>query len=171
MMRPLAMSAVLAALALAACDGPAPVPPPQEVSDSSVAQFCGMLVSEHEGPKGQIFVRGQSKPFWFASVNDAVAFLRMEETPKNIVVVYVNDMARAHDWAHPEPGTWIDAKRAIYVINSRKHGGMHGADGAEAVPFGDRVAAKRFVAQNGGQMVTLAGIPDSVLHPDAESGS
>lgn len=170
MIRTFARAAFALTLALAACDKPPAVPPPapQEVSDSATAQFCGMLLSEHAGPKGQIFVRDKAKPFWFASVRDTIAFLRLPEMPKDVVAVYVNDMGRAHNWQQPEPGTWVDARRALYVIGSRRRGGM---DAAEAVPFGDKAAARRFAAANGGRVVAFADIPDSYIFPDQGGGS
>jgi copper chaperone NosL len=170
MTRSLAFAVLAFALALSGCgrpDAKAP-PPPQEVSDSATAQFCGMLLSEHPGPKGQIFVRDQAKPFWFASVRDTIAFLRLPEMPKNVVAVYVNDMGRAHDWQQPEAGTWVDAKRAVYVIGSRRLSGM---DTAEAVPFGDRASAQRFAAANGGRVVGLSDIPDSYIFSGEGHGS
>jgi len=42
---------------------------------------------------------------------------------------------------------WIDARKAFFVIESRKQGGM-GA--AEAVPYGNRESADAFAAANGG---------------------
>ncbi len=161
-------AALLLTLLLAGCNRPAAAPPPQEVSEDATAQFCGMLLSEHAGPKGQIFVRDQPAPFWFASVRDAIAFLRLPEMPKNVVAIYVNDMARARDWAHPEKGTWIDAKRAFYVIGSAQRSGM---ETAEAVPFGDAAAAQRFATAHGGRVVGLNDIPNSYVLPDQGEGS
>jgi copper chaperone NosL len=158
-----------AVLAFAGCDKPpAAPPPPQEVSAASTAQFCGMPLSEHAGPKGQIFVRDQTTPFWFASARDTIAFLRLPEMPKNIVAVYVNDMARAHNWEQPEVGTWIDARRAYYVIESRRRSGM---DAEEAVPFGEADAARRFAEANGGRVVGFADIPDSYIFSGQGGGS
>ncbi|MDR3471268.1 MAG: nitrous oxide reductase accessory protein NosL, partial [Devosia sp.] len=60
--------ALIGLLLLAACnrgDGAAEAPRPREVNDASLAQFCGMALSEHAGPKGQIFVRGLPDPYWF----------------------------------------------------------------------------------------------------------
>ena len=45
--------------------------------------------------------------------------------------MYVNDMGVAR-WEAPEPGTWIDANGAWYVIGSDRMGGM---GVPEAVPF------------------------------------
>ncbi len=61
-----------------------------------------MSLSEHAGPKAQIFVRGLPDPYWFASVRDAFAFTMLQEMPKAITAIYVNDMARAKNWDQPE---------------------------------------------------------------------
>ncbi len=165
-----AIAAVLVLLSLAGCkdaDRTAAAPPPQEIGDSAVAQFCGMDLTEHPGPKGQLFVRGQAKPFWFASVRDAVAFTMLPEMPKTITAIYVTDMARAQHWDHPEPGTWVDAHKALYVIGSRRKSGM---DTDEAVPFGNAKAAAAFAAQNGGDVVPFADIPRSYVLGSGASG-
>jgi len=164
------MALLLAVMTLAGCDqGSAPEkpPPPQEVSDQSVAHFCGMLVKEHPGPKGQIFLSDSKDPVWFASVTQTLSFTMLPEEPKNIVAIYVTDMGRAKNWDQPEPGTWIDAKKAFYVIESRQRGGM-GSN--EAIPFGEEGQAKSFVEANGGRVVTFTEMPESyVLQPSGSS--
>ena len=64
--------------------------------------------------------------------------------------------------AGKKPGAtnWIDARKAFFVIESRKQGGM-GA--AEAVPFGNRESADAFAAANGGKVVTFAQIPGAYV--------
>ena len=155
---------LLGLLSLAACsrgDSAAAAPPPREVTDASVAQFCGMALTEHAGPKGQIFVRGLHDPYWFSSVRDAFAFTMLQETPKAIAAFYVSDMARAKNWDQPEPGMWVEARNAYFVIGSRHRGGM-GAD--EAIPFGAAAAAQAFANANGGRVVRFAEMPkDYVL--------
>lgn len=148
---------------LAACkdDSLAALPPPQEPDKDTLAQICGMLLSEHAGPKAQIFLRDTAAPLWFTSVRDAVAYSILPEMPKTIIAFYVNDMGRATQWDQPEAGTWIEAKRADFVIGSRKKSGMN-TD--EAVPFGEEAAARAFAQVNGGSVVRLADIPaDYVL--------
>lgn len=155
--------ALLLMLALAACDDDGPsanAPAPQEISADAIGQFCGMSLQEHPGPKGQIFVRDDTKPFWFASVRDTVAFTLLPEMPKNVTAIYVSDMARAHDWNSPEPGTWIEARKAMFVIGSSRKSGM---DTDEAVPFGEAAAAQRFVASYGGRVVRFSEIPPSYV--------
>lgn len=156
----------LALVVLAGCDRAvpaAPPPPPAEVSDESTGYYCGMLLVDHEGPKGQVHLAGGSPPIWFSSVRDTIAFLRLPEEPKQVAAVYVNDMGRAADWARPEAGAWVDARAAWFVLDSAMRGGM-GAN--EAVPFGTQAAAEAFRARHGGRVARLDDIPDAyVLGP------
>jgi len=143
-------------------------PAPQEISEGAQAQFCGMALTEHPGPKGQLFVRGQDKPFWFASVRDTFAFTMLAEMPKNIAAIYVNDMGRVRNWSVPEPGTWVEAREAVYVIGSRRRAGM---DTDEAVPFAAPDAAHRFAADNGGRVVRYEEMPLDYIFPPQGNGS
>ncbi len=168
MMRALLLAALALASAIPGCDDrkEAALPAPQEVTADSIAQFCNMNLDEHPGPKGQIFVKSDSKPFWFASVHDVFAFLMLKDTPKDVMAIYVNDMAKATSWEKPEPGTWVDAHRAFYVIGSRKKSGMNED---EAVPFSDRGAAERFADANGGRIVGFADMPrDYILQEKSQ---
>jgi copper chaperone NosL len=144
---------------LAACDrsgDSARAPSPREVTDASIAEFCGMNLSEHSGPKAQIFVRDLPNPYWFASVRDAFAFAMLQETPKAFTAIYVSDMAKAKSWEQPEAGAWVEAHKATYVIGSRRRSGMNTA---EAIPFGDSEAARDFVGSNGGRLVSFDEMP------------
>ena len=111
---------LLAGLLVAACHDDAAKPPvAQEPPRDAVAEFCGMSMREHPGPKAQIFVQGRVAPYWFASVHDMFAFTLMPEEPRAITAIYVNDMGRARDWEHPEPGTWmVDATIPADVANN-----------------------------------------------------
>ena len=162
-------AALLTAL-LAGCDehgGEAVVPPPREVGDSAIGHYCGMALAEHPGPKGQIFLAGKPDPVWCSSVHDAFAFTLLPEEPKDIAAIYVNDMGKAKNWDPPEAGSWIDAKKAWYVIGSSRKGGM---GGDEAVPFGDEAAARDFAAANGGRLVRFDTMPKSYIIPEGGQG-
>ncbi len=138
----------------------AEIPEPRELTRAAIGHYCNMIVEDHPGPKGQIFLTDRDDPIWFSSVRDTIAFTLLPEEAKDIAAIYVNDMGRA-SWAAPEAGTWIDAKVAWYVIGSGRTGGM-GAP--EAVPFAARSAADSFVAEHGGTVVAFADIPtDAVL--------
>lgn len=168
----LAAARLAAALAMAAVlagcgeDETAEAPPAQELTREAIGHYCGMIVADHPGPKAQVFVAGRDEPFWFTSVRDAVAFTMLPDEPKTVSAIYVNDMAQATNWESPEPGTWIEARGAWFVIGSSRAGGM-GAP--ETVPFSDDGAAAGFAAQYGGSVVPFDGIPqDYVLAPVAE---
>ncbi|HEY0329133.1 MAG TPA: nitrous oxide reductase accessory protein NosL [Rhodopseudomonas sp.] len=155
--------ALAAAVTLAGCkqETAATMPPAVALNADAMGVFCGMNLMEHPGPKGQILTASRIDPYWFSSARDTVAFTLMPDQPRDIRAIYVSDMGRAPSWEQPGETNWIDAKKALFVIGSRKQGGM-GA--AEAVPFGERAAAEAFVAANGGQVVTFDQIPaDYVL--------
>ncbi len=147
---------------LGACDEAELIeaPSPQEPTRESIGYYCNMIVPDHPGPKGQIFVGSDKEPIWFSSVRDTIAFMRLPEEPKNIQGVYVNDMGKAQTWDQPEPETWISAHDAFYVIHSSRRGGM-GAK--EAVPFGTEAAALAFAQEHGGRVETLADVPDEYI--------
>lgn len=158
MMRRALLACGLLAL-LAACDDKdavANAPPPVALTRDAVGHFCGMTLVEHPGPKGQILLRGDSRPVWFSSARDAVAFTLLDEESKAIRAIYVSDMAQAPSWEDLGGSNWVEARRAFFVLGSDRMGGM-GAE--EAVPFSERAAADRFVAAHGGRVLRLAELP------------
>jgi len=154
-----------AALMLAGCGEAdiAEAPKPAKLTRDATGHYCRMIVADHRGPKGQIHLAGRKGPVWFSSVRDTIAFTMLPEEPKRIAAIYVNDMTST-PWEDPGPGTWIDAKKAVYVIGSTKRGGM-GA--AEAVPFKAAEAAKAFAAKFGGHVVAFDKIPRKYILGEA----
>ena len=146
-------------------------PAPLEPTAASVSYFCAMGVLEHGGPKGQIFLEGKSEPIWFGSVRDAFAFTMLPEEPKKIVAIYVNDLAKARNWDRPEPGDWVEARSAWFVLGSDYTGGM---GDKEAVPFSEEKAARDFAARHGGKVARFAEVPQSYIlesTPPSEAGA
>jgi copper chaperone NosL len=165
-MKTLLKAIVLAGmLALQGCsdEKPTVAPPPLAMPADATGHYCGMLLAEHTGPKGQILLRSGDRPVWFTSVRDTFTFLALPEEPKDIAAVYVSDMAKAPSWDNPGAENWIAAGEAVYVVESDQLGGM---GGAEAVPFGDAMAAQAFVAEHGGRVVPFeeakAAMPQAV---------
>ena len=173
MIRPTVRGALLAAvlcILLAGCNediAGQPKPPPQEPTATSVAYFCSMGLLEHGGPKAQAFRAGKSEPLWFSSVHDAVAFSMLPGEPKDVVAIYVNDMAKAKNWEHPEAGTWVEAHDAWYAIGSDYNADM---GGKEPVPFSDEKAAWTFTAAHGGTVVRFNEIPENYVLESDDSG-
>jgi copper chaperone NosL len=132
-------------------------PPPVALTREAIGHYCGMTLVEHPGPKGQILLRGgDTKPVWFSSARDAIAFTALAEEARTIRAIYVSDMARAESWDQPGATNWVEARRAHFVLGSARRGGM-GAE--EAVPFSDRTAAERFATEHGGRVLAFAEIP------------
>jgi copper chaperone NosL len=159
-------------LALAACDqeqASVTQPPPHDLTPDAIGYFCGMNVQEHPGPKGQIILASRSDPVWFSSARDALAFTMLPEEPKDIQAIYVSDMGKAPSWDKPGAANWVEAHRAVFVIGSRRKGGM-GAD--EAVPFSDRAAAEKFASEHGGRIVSFGDMPrDYILTAGKGTGA
>ncbi|MCO5129169.1 MAG: nitrous oxide reductase accessory protein NosL [Xanthobacteraceae bacterium] len=161
MLRALYIAAL--ALTLAACNQDqtaATPPPPATLNSGAMGLFCGMNVLEHPGPKGQIITASRIDPFWFTSVRDTVAFTLMPDQPRDIRAIYVSDMGAAPSWEQPGATNWIDARKAFFVIESRRQSGM---ETDEAVPFGNRAAAEAFVADHGGRVVGFEQIPSAYV--------
>ena len=153
-----------AALALAGCkDELATLPEPVTMSGDALGHYCQMNLGEHGGPKAQVHLAGVAAPLFFSQVRDAIAYQRMPEQDAKVLVIYVSDMGRAHDWDKPGIDNWIAAGDAHFAVGSDAVGGM-GAD--EIVPFGRRESAESFVKRRGGRVVGLDQIADSeVLAP------
>ena len=149
--------------AVAACDGSgsAEAPAPHELTADVVGTFCGMYVAEHPGPKGQVHLANKDEPLWFPSVRDTVAYLMLPEQQDEVVGIYVNDAAQIGDWDNPEPGTWIDAVEAWYVVGSDRTGGL---GLPEIVPFSSLSAATDFAARHGGETMRLSDIPPAEVY-------
>jgi copper chaperone NosL len=158
---------LLIPVVLAACQKEAArLPAPHKMTAEAIGHYCGMNLLEHPGPKGQIFAASLIEPVWFSSVRDTIAFTMLPDEPKDIQAIYVSDMGKAQSWDKPGADNWVEAGKALFVIGSRLKGGM---GGDEAVPFSDRGAAEKFVAENGGRIVTFDQVPrDYVLASSGE---
>ena len=151
-------------IALAACSKQdnSPPPAPQQISDSAGGHYCSMNLTEHNGPKAQIFLNGKpDKPVWFSTIKQMFGYTKLPEEPKGIHAIYVTDMGKVKDWEKPNADTeWIDAKKAYYVIESSFIGGMGAED---ALPFADKAQAEKFAKEKGGRVVGFAEMPDEYI--------
>ena len=142
---------------LLSCENSQPVdmPAAQTLTRDANGYYCLMTVVNHKGPKGQIILSDKKQALWFTSVRDTIAFTLSAEEPKNIAAIYVNDMSDA-DWDNPGVDNWIDARKAWYVLGSRRSGGM-GAP--EAVPFATKETAALFASEQNGTVYDFHSIP------------
>lgn len=149
-------------LLLAACgkDETAAPPPPAPMSSDVVGHYCGMILAEHAGPKGQIHVKGRKEVYWFSSARDTLAFTMLPEEPKDIAAIYVTAMDKAQSWDKPGAESWVDGRAASYVVGSDARGGM---GQSEIVPFSTPQAAREFAAGRGGSVVAFDQVPRDVV--------
>lgn len=153
---------LLVVLSIAGCgeQQAAVLPAPHTLTADAVGHYCGMDLMEHTGPKGQIILASQSTPVWFSSARDAFSYTMLDEEAKDVRAVYVSDMGQAPSWDNPGVDNWIEARSALFVIESRMQGGM-GAP--ETIPFSDRAAAEKFAAENGGRIVAFSDVPQDYV--------
>jgi copper chaperone NosL len=137
------------------------------MTDEALGYYCQMDIAEHDGPVAQIFRAGFDQPIWFSQVRDAIAYTRLPEETDEVTAFYVSDMTEAQAGGRSDPIAWVDAEEARFVIGSTLAGGM-GAP--EAVPFADPDAAATYAASQGGEVVTLAAIPDDYVLAPVEIG-
>lgn len=156
------ISFLVAAMFLGACSEDTPVerPEPQALTRDVIGYFCGMIVADHEGPKGQVILQNRSEALWFSSVRDTLAYTRLPEEVDPVAAIYVSDISRAQSWEHPGAEAWVEIHDAVYVVGSARRGGM-GAP--EVAPFSDRSDAEKFAEEFGGQILTLDEVPYDAL--------
>ncbi|MBV6271873.1 nitrous oxide reductase accessory protein NosL [Alcaligenaceae bacterium CGII-47] len=135
-------------------------PPPQPITVDAVGHYCGMNLTEHVGPKGQILLNDREQPVWFTTIKQLFAYTLLPEEPKGIRALYVNDMGRMINQDQPEVDTWIDARKAFYVIESAVLGGMSVED---AMPFSDLAQAQEFANKNNGRIVRFDEMPENYI--------
>ena len=153
---------------LIGCDGgqETALPRPAELTRDAIGHYCGMVVTEHPGPKAQIFTAERDDPVWFPSVRDMFAYTMLPEEDQNIRVIYVSDTGAGSDYARPAAGAWVDARQAFYVLGSEVPGGM---GLPETVPFADQDDARAFAARFGGEVVSFDEVTPAYVFADVET--
>ena len=129
---------------------------PIEAGDS--CHVCGMLITEHPGPKGEAFMEKQSEPLKFCSTMDLFAFLKQPENEAQVSHAYVHDVAAA-PWATPDDEAFVLASEAIYVVGHDQRGAM----GHTLASFADEADAEAFREEHGGDLLRFAEIDLDLL--------
>ena len=130
---------------------------PVEIDRSTSCELDGMLLADYPGPKAQIHYAGQDKPSFFCDTVELFNTLLAGEQVRPIRAVYVQDMGQAQ-WEEPK-GHWIDAKSAIYVLGSKRHGSMGPTIGS----FAQEADAKKFAGEYGGKVLRFAEITPAMV--------
>lgn len=155
-----AASGLVLLAALAACSKAIELATPQEPDSDTVCSLDGMVLRDHPGPKAQMHY-AEGEPEFFCDLMELFATVLTPEQKRGIASIYVQDMGKTA-WEKPE-GNWIDAKNAIYVIGSKKHGSM----GPTLGSFSSMQDAEAFVKNEGGKIVRFAQITADMLNQPA----
>ncbi|OJX34398.1 MAG: nitrous oxide reductase accessory protein NosL [Burkholderiales bacterium 68-12] len=150
-----ALAALPAAGLLAACGekpGAAQSLAPVEIDRGTSCELDGMLLADYPGPKAQIHYAGQDRPAFFCDTVELFNTLLAGEQVRAVRAVYVQDMGQAQ-WEEPQ-GHWIDAKTAVYVLGSKRHGSM----GPTIASFAQEADATQFAAEYGGKVLHFGDI-------------
>lgn len=134
------------AVALLACSRQPASVAPQEIKAETACSLDGMVLADFPGPKGQIHY-ANGEPDFFCDTFELFSIYLQPEQKKRITAVYTQDMGKT-DWEKPQ-GHWIDAKKAFYVLGSRKTGSM----GPTLASFALQGDAEAFARNNGGQVL------------------
>jgi len=149
---------LLLALTLAACAPENNAPPSaREIADGDFCALDGMLLNDFPGPKAQIHYAGQKQPDLFCDTVEMFSLYLKPEQQKRITGLFVQDMGAA-DWQNPR-GHWIDAKTALYVEGSKKHGSM----GPTIASFAKHADADAFTKQYGGKVLRFEEITPAMV--------
>ncbi|OGB16380.1 MAG: nitrous oxide reductase accessory protein NosL [Burkholderiales bacterium RIFCSPLOWO2_12_67_14] len=149
----------LATLSLLGCgqSGAAASSAPAEIDAQASCSLDGMLLADYPGPKGQIRYDGVAEVQWFCDSVELLSVLLAPEQVRAVQSAHVQDMALA-DWDQPR-GHWIDARQALYVLGSKRHGSM----GPTAASFATESAAQTFMQQHGGRLLRYAEIQPGMV--------
>ncbi|MDQ3060890.1 MAG: nitrous oxide reductase accessory protein NosL [Pseudomonadota bacterium] len=154
LLQTLALGATVLGLGLAGCDSASDIKAlaPVEIDRATTCDLDGMLLADYPGPKAQVHYAGQDKPTFFCDTVELFSTLLAGEQVRVATAIYVQDMGRAA-WDKPE-GHWIDAKTAVYVLGSKRHGSM----GPTIASFAQPADAAKFATEYGGKVLAFGAI-------------
>jgi len=130
---------------------------PVEIDASTSCSLDGMVLADYPGPKAQIHYDGQPQPEFFCDTVEMFSIYLRPEQARRVAAMYVQDMGKA-DWDNPKDH-WIDARQALYVQGSKRHGSM----GPTIASFGSEADAQKFIETYGGRLLRFDDVkPDMV---------
>ncbi|SEK74412.1 nitrous oxide reductase accessory protein NosL [Halomonas daqiaonensis] len=160
MPRLLVLIPLLLFLLLAGCgeSEPESLAAPVPIEDGDSCHVCGMLISEHPGPKGEAFMDQQSEALKFCSTMDLFSFLKQPENETRLSHAYVHDIG-VTTWEEPSDEAFIRAEEAWYVVGHDQRGSM----GHTLASFAEQADAEAFREAHGGELVTFEEIDLDLL--------
>jgi copper chaperone NosL len=109
--------------------------------------FCGAIISEFPGAKGELYSRTIDRINKFCSTRDLFLFMLQAENKHLIKEIYVHDMSKPL-WDTSDDGDFTNARTAWFVIGSSKKDAMKQNLGS----FSDKADAEVFINEFGGEL-------------------
>lgn len=152
-------------------------PDPIPLDEHRECDVCGMVISEHPGPNGQIFYRENSpenhdNPARFDSTKACLFpyYFEHEQRGWTPTAVYVTDYSQidyeistAGGRTYIETATgsemFANADDVVFVVGSEVHGAM----GPDFIPFSDEDDGRSFTDEFGGRIVRMDDITPEML--------
>jgi copper chaperone NosL len=151
------IAAAVLLVALAGCAKNVAQVAAQEPGKDTPCSLDGMLLKDFPGPKAQIQY-AEGRPDFFCDLVELFAVTLDPEQKRAVAGMFVSDMGKTN-WEHPE-GHWIDARSALYVVGSKKHGSMGPTFGSFAL----MADAEAFVRKEGGSILRFEEVTPEVVN-------
>lgn len=122
---------------------------------------CGMVVREQPAPRAQIVYRDGTRAF-ACSIGDLVQVLAAPSPHGAAEHVYVESLPASVEptaISASTPTTWVDAKRAFYVVGVDRPGVM----GKPVLAYAERADAGRVAMHHGGRVVGFSHLSQEIM--------
>jgi nitrous oxide reductase accessory protein NosL len=172
--RILAVGGGFALSTLAGCLGglngdTASAPAAVAIGAQAACDECGMVISKHPGPNGQLFWEDHEPadhdpPYQFDSLKQCLFphYFEKREQGWTLAGMYVTDYSTAEYTvsmdgdrpfitSHTDAESFAPASDLVYVVDSD----IHGAMGPDFVPFSEKADAESFAGKYGGTVVSF----------------
>lgn len=154
-----------------------PPPDPIALSGGKQCDVCGMVIGDHAGANGQVFYSEQSpesheNPARFDSLKACMFpyYFQHKRRDWEALALYVTDYSvvdytvtsrddQKYISSHTTADAFANAEELNYVVESRVHGAM----GADFIPFSARADAETFTEDYGGRTVHFDDITPELL--------
>lgn len=131
------------------------------MESSDECHLCGMLITNFDGPKGEVFRKEQGENvFKFCSTRDMFSYYLDPENTRNVSQILVHDMSKM-PWGSDsiDDKYFIDAKKAWFVTGSEKTGAM----GKTLASFSLQSDAQAFSKEFGGKVLSFKDVNQDSL--------
>lgn len=131
------------------------------MESSDECHLCGMLITNFDGPKGEVFRKEQGENvFKFCSTRDMFSYYLDPENTRNVSQILVHDMSKM-PWGSDsiDDKYFIDAKKAWFVTGSEKTGAM----GKTLASFSLQSDAQAFAEEFGGKVLSFKDVNQDSL--------